>query len=95
MTMTSTTEGSAALDASAVADRLRELAAAELKIEPAEIAGETVLKQLPGADSVRLMRIVARAEREFDLEFEDEDIFKVRTLDELVALVLGQDAAGR
>ncbi len=93
--MTSTTEGSAALDASAVADRLRELAAAELKIEPAEIAGETVLKQLPGADSVRLMRIVARAEREFDLEFEDEDIFKVRTLDELVALVLGQDAAGR
>jgi acyl carrier protein len=95
MTMTSTTEGSAALDAAAVADRLREMAAAELKIAPADIAGDAVLKQLPGADSVRLMRIVARAEREFDLEFDDEDIFKVRTLDELVGLVLGQGAASR
>ncbi|HTJ66789.1 MAG TPA: acyl carrier protein [Actinospica sp.] len=91
-----TTDGSpAALDATAVADRLREMAAAELKIDAADIPGDAVLKQLPGADSVRLMRIVARAERDFDLEFDDEDIFKVRTLDELVGLVLGQGAASR
>jgi acyl carrier protein len=95
MNMTTTDGSPAAMDATAIADRLREMAATELKIAPADITGDAVLKQLPGADSVRLMRIVARAEREFDLEFDDEDIFKVRTLNELVDLVLRQGAASR
>ena len=38
------------------------------------------------------MRIVALVEREYQIEFEDEDIFAIRTFDELVGLILSQPA---
>jgi acyl carrier protein len=83
---------STALNETAVREGVREQVAAELKIAPADVADDAVIKQLPGADSVRLMRIVARVERDYKIEFEDEDVFAIRTLDELVGLILRQPA---
>lgn len=82
----------AALHGSTVREGVRGQIAAELKIAPADIADDAVLKQLPGADSVRLMRIVALVERDYQIEFEDKDIFAIRTFDELVGLILSQSA---
>lgn len=82
------------LDDAAVRAGVREQIAAELKIDPADVADDVVLKQLPGADSVRLMRIVARVERDYEVEFEDDDIFAIRTFDQLVALILREAAPG-
>lgn len=72
-----------------VAATVRDYVAKELGIEQATIEDDTVLKELPGADSVRLLRIVSKLERHWDAEFEDEDIFKSSTLDELITLVAG------
>jgi acyl carrier protein len=73
-----------------VLDEVRAQAAKELGVDVAEVSETTVLKELPGADSVRLLRVVAQIERVYDVEFEDEDIFAVRTPRELTDLVLAQ-----
>ncbi|MFB7867946.1 acyl carrier protein [Streptomyces sp. NPDC056069] len=80
------------LQESAVLDEVRAQTAKELGIDLSEIADDTVLKELPGADSVRLLRVVAQIERVYDVEFEDEDIFDVRTPRQLASLVLAQTA---
>jgi acyl carrier protein len=61
-----------------VAAVVRELFGQELKIDPADIADDAVLKELPGADSVRLVRVVSRLER----------VFEARRFDELVTVML-------
>lgn len=81
---------SSSLQESAVLDEVRAQTAKELGIDVGEIAEDTVLKQLSGADSVRLLRIVAQIERVYDVEFEDEDIFDVSTPRQLADLVLAQ-----
>jgi acyl carrier protein len=73
---------------------IRELLGQELKISPADIADGAVLKELPGADSVRLVRVVSRLERHWDREFDDDHVFDLRTLDELVTLTLAHLADG-
>lgn len=61
--------------------------AAELHISPSEIGAADLLRELPSVDSMRMLRVVSKLEREFDVEFEDEAIFAARTVDELVTLV--------
>jgi acyl carrier protein len=77
-----------------VAAVVRDLLSQELKIAPADIADDVVLKELPGADSVRLVRVVSRLERHWDEEFDDEQVFQLRTFDELVHLTLSNIADG-
>jgi acyl carrier protein len=74
----------------AVVDEIRAQVGRELSLETAQVSADTVLKNLPGADSVRLLRVVAQVERSYDVEFEDEDVFRVRTPQELAELVLRQ-----
>jgi acyl carrier protein len=77
-----------------VAVIVRELLGQELKIRPSDIPDGAVLKELPGADSVRLVRVVSRLERHWDREFEDEQVFDLRNFDELVTLTLSYLADG-
>lgn len=78
------------LQESAVLHEVLAQTAKELGLGIDEIAEDSVLKQLPGADSVRLLRVVAQIERVYDVEFEDEDIFDVGTPRQLAGLVLAQ-----
>lgn len=61
--------------------------AAELRISTSEIGDTDLLRELPSADSMRMLRVVSKLEREFDVEFEDEAIFAAKTVDELITLV--------
>jgi acyl carrier protein len=70
-----------------VAETIRDHMSRELSLDPAEIGDGDVLKDLPGADSLRLMRLVARLERHWDTEFTDDDIFGAVTFDDLVSAV--------
>jgi len=66
----------------------------ELGLPEPPLAEDTVLKELPGADSVKLVRVTALLEREFGAEFEDREVFAVRTLGQLVDLVERHGAGG-
>ncbi|MEV6431678.1 acyl carrier protein [Nocardia sp. NPDC051463] len=66
-----------------VQDVLREsLRMGEEPIEP-----DDQLDLLPGADSVRLMRVVSQLERHFDIELDDKEIRDARTVADLADLV--------
>jgi acyl carrier protein len=70
-----------------IAAVIRGFVAQELKISPDEIAGDTDIRELPGVDSVKLVRAVARIERYFDVELEDDAVFSVKTIGEITRLV--------
>ncbi|WP_051856728.1 acyl carrier protein [Streptomyces sp. NRRL B-1347] len=52
-----------------------------------DIGPEEHLDLLPGADSVRLMRVVANLERTYGVELEDEEIRAAETVGELTGLL--------
>jgi acyl carrier protein len=95
MTSTADTPLSGTLDRAEVVETIRGFVAKELNLPPSTVLEDTPLKELSGADSVRLLRVVAQIERRYDAEFEDEDVFKVRTLNELVDLVQRYQADNR
>jgi acyl carrier protein len=68
----------------------RDLIATELSVDGAALKEDAVLRELPGADSIHLLRVVARMERHYDVQFDDEDVFKVATLAEVADLVINQ-----
>jgi acyl carrier protein len=65
-----------------------------LQISPDTLAATHNLRQLEKVDSINLVRVMARIEDHFDIELEDDLVFEVTTLDELVSAV-GQLASGR
>jgi len=70
-----------------VGTQVRTALAEKLRIEPEMIRGDDKLQELPGADSVRLLQVVAQIERYWGLELEDAEIFRPHTFDGLVELV--------
>jgi acyl-coenzyme A thioesterase PaaI-like protein/acyl carrier protein len=76
------------LDRADILTTIRGLVSGELSLPAGEIGDDVPLKELAGADSVKMLRVVAQIERRYDAEFEDEDVFKVRTLNELVDLTI-------
>lgn len=52
-----------------------------------EFGPDTDLRTLEGADSVKVLRIIAKIEQRYDIELEDEDVFAVSTIAEVVTVV--------
>ncbi|WP_107656099.1 acyl carrier protein [Nocardia suismassiliense] len=72
------------------ADILRtvtEIAAAETGIAEADLRPDVDLRGMAGVDSVRVLRMVAKIERTYDIELEDEDVFGLSTLNDVVEVV--------
>ncbi|MEV6319185.1 acyl carrier protein [Streptomyces sp. NPDC051776] len=70
-----------------IAAVITEFLATELNTSASQIGGGDVLKNLPGADSLRLLRVVSQLERQWDIELSDEAVFAARTVDDLVTLI--------
>ena len=59
----------------------------ELGLPAEEIGTASSLRELPGVESVKVLRVVARIERDFDIELDDELVFRLETVDELTRAV--------
>lgn len=66
-----------------------EIVARELGISAEELDPTTDLRMIQGADSVKLLRMIAKIEREYDVELEDEDVFGVTCIDEITKIING------
>ncbi len=66
----------------------------ELKIPKEQIHPDTNLRELPGIESIRVLRIVAKIERAYSVEFDDALVFTVRTPSELASAVRRLRVAG-
>jgi acyl carrier protein len=53
------------------------------------------LTKIEGADSVKVLRSVAKIEKEYDIELEDEDVFGLKRIDDVVNLIEKQLGGGQ
>ncbi|MBA0052703.1 acyl carrier protein [Streptomyces sp. AJS327] len=64
-----------------------EIVAGEIGQSADSLTPETDLRSLEGADSVKVLRMVAKIEQRYDIELEDEDVFGLSTITEVVTVV--------
>jgi acyl carrier protein len=80
-------QSSETLETTATTATIAKIICDTLQISPATLAATQNLRQLEKVDSINLVRVMARIEDHFDIELEDDLVFEVTTLDELVAAV--------
>lgn len=59
---------------------LTDIVASELGVAPTSIRPDSDLRAMEGADSVKVLRTIAKIEREYNVELEDEDVFGASTV---------------
>ncbi|MER7623086.1 acyl carrier protein [Streptomyces sp. NPDC126503] len=64
-----------------------DLVAAEFGRPAAELTPDRDLTSVEGADSVKVLRSVARIERTYDIELEDDQVFGFKTIDDVADAV--------
>ena len=74
-------------------DNLFAIVRQELRLPDEQLGVGTRLRELPGVESIKLLRIVAKIERAYGVEFEDEVVFRVQTIGELAAAIRQLQAA--
>lgn len=67
-----------------VFERIKELIAEKVGVDPEEIAMETSFADDLDADSITLFELVMAIEDEFDIEVDDESIEKIITVGDIV-----------
>ena len=68
-------------------DKLREVIAGILSVDPKEITEETTFLEDLGADSLDVFQIIMGIEEEFDIEIPAEAAEKISTVEEAVELI--------
>ncbi|GAA3905012.1 hypothetical protein GCM10022244_13960 [Streptomyces gulbargensis] len=64
-----------------------DLVATEFGRPAAELTPDRDLTSVEGADSVKVLRSVARIERTYDIELEDDQVFGFKTIDDVADAV--------
>jgi acyl carrier protein len=72
---------------SQVTHSVAEVISGALDIPRAEIDLNVDLRNVEGVDSVKVLRIIARIEREYDVELTDEQVFSLKSGHDVVAAV--------
>jgi acyl carrier protein len=58
-----------------------------LAVPATTLSPATDLREVEGADSIKVLRLIARIEREYDVELEDADVFGVSTVADVAGVV--------
>ncbi|ADP80663.1 acyl carrier protein [Pseudofrankia inefficax] len=72
------------------------IVAEELGVSTEAVSPDADLRAVEGADSVKVLRVIARIERAHDVELEDEEVFgasTVREVAEVLQRALAETAA--
>ncbi|MER5637117.1 acyl carrier protein [Kitasatospora sp. NPDC002227] len=67
--------------------QVTEIIAAELGIPAEQITADSHFRELPGVDSMRVLQIILKTEKAFDIEIEADVTFRIQTVGEYRALV--------
>ena len=70
-----------------VAEGLREIMAARLGLPPEQLVPEARLVEDLGLDSLDAVELAISVERKFDIEVPEEELTKLKTVADMVALV--------
>lgn len=69
-------------------EKLKQVIADVLNVDPEEITMETTFMEDLGADSLDIFQIVMGIEEEFDLEIPAEKVERIATVEEAVNLIM-------
>ncbi|QKV96148.1 acyl carrier protein [Streptomyces sp. NA02950] len=61
--------------------------AEELQVSADELAPDQYFRALPNVDSMRVLQIILKTEKAFDIEIEDDVTFRIQTIGEFQTLV--------
>ena len=67
-------------------EKVIELVASKLVIDKSKVVLNATLEDL-GADSLEVIEVIMRLEDLFDIQIDDEDIEKLKTIDDLVSYI--------
>lgn len=81
--------GTSTIPLEEIIDTVTGLIAAELGRPAGQLAPDLDLTAVDGADSVKVLRAVARIERTYDIELEDEQVFGFKTIRDVATAVSG------
>lgn len=68
-------------------DKLKQIIASVLSVDPNEVKEETTFLEELGADSLDVYQMVLAIENEFDIELKEEDVEKISTVGEALDLI--------
>ena len=78
-----------------IVTRVTELVGEQLGRLAEDISPDTDRRGIEGVDSGKPLRVIAKVEKEFDIMLEDEDVFGVSSINNLVALIERESTAGQ
>ncbi len=64
-----------------------EIVAEVLGVDAAELHPDSDMRTVEGADSIKVLRIIAKIEQRYDVELEDSDVFGVTTVGQVADVV--------
>jgi acyl carrier protein len=70
-----------------LSETVTEIVAAALGRVPGDLRPDTDLRGVEGADSIKVLRMIAKIEQTYDIELEDDEIFGLNTIGEVVDVV--------
>jgi acyl carrier protein len=60
--------------------KIKEIICRELKLDPQTITENTNLREIPGIESIKILRIIVLIEGLYGIELEDQVIFRAETI---------------
>jgi acyl carrier protein len=70
-----------------IEEAIKKIVQTTLHLPDSEITSSTNLRDLPGVESIKILRIVASLEKKFDVRLDDEIVFNLSTIAELAEAV--------
>jgi len=64
-----------------------EIVAEVLGVDAGDLRPDTDLRTVEGADSIKVLRIIAKIEQRYDVELDDADVFGVSTVEQVAKVV--------
>jgi acyl carrier protein len=71
-----------------IVEQVRSIAAEETGIPVEQLSPELDLRKVEGVDSVKVLRVVARIERDYDVELSDEQVFAFESVSDVADAVV-------
>jgi acyl carrier protein len=65
----------------------------ELKMNAHELTPTTELRAVDGVESIKVLRIISKVEQKYDVELDDDTVFRVNTIQDIVDAVCQRDSS--
>lgn len=66
-----------------IESKIKEIVCGELKLDPQTITEKTNLREIPGIESIKILRIIVLIEGHYGIELEDQVIFQSETIEDI------------